>query len=264
MKKINLLNTNAKDRFDEYTELLFKRDTLEKEAGSILIAYTKRFGEKLADNFRLKIECIKKKKMLAYCQTCINSGRKIDVAVMSKKIYADMQLYEYELQQMLERNRAAKDAEPVGLFRSERSKKIYRRLVKKLHPDGNNILMENETLRDLWDKIVAAYKRSDDEMLGDLEAMVRKELEKLGEDWLSEVPEDIEARIERVTNEINEILNTEPYTYRELLMDDDKSDAKLKELDDEHEEFTKYLAELNEMLEKILLNGSNTIWRMSL
>ena len=38
----------------------------------------------------------------------------------------------------------------------------------------------------------------------------------------------------------------------------------LKELDDEHEEFTKYLAELNEMLEKILLNGSNTIWRMSL
>ena len=54
MNKANLINTNAKDRYDEYTELLFKRDTLEKEAGSILLSYNQIFGEKLVNNFELK------------------------------------------------------------------------------------------------------------------------------------------------------------------------------------------------------------------
>lgn len=264
MNMENLSNTNAKDRYDEYTELLFKRDTLEKEAGSILLSYNQVFGEKLVNNFELKIECIKKKKMLAYCQRCINAGKKIDVSLMSRKIDEEMLVYNYELQRLIEDNKAAKEAVTVGTYRLERSKKIYRRLVKKLHPDGNRKLMENETLKNLWDEIVYAYKHSDADKLEDLEAMVRKELEKLGEDWFTEIPEDIEGRIDRVIHQINEILNTEPYTFRELLLDDDKKNARLEELDKEHEEYAGYLAELNELLEKILLNGGKTIWRMSL
>ena len=264
MNKANLINTNAKDRYDEYTELLFKRDTLEKEAGSILLSYNQIFGEMLVNNFELKIECIKKKKMLAYCQRCINAGKKIDVSLMSKKIEDDMQIYNYELQRMIADNKAAKEAVTVPTYRLERTKKIYRRLVKKLHPDGNNKLMENEKLKDLWDEIVFAYKHSNVDKLEDLEVMVRKELENLGEDWLTEIPEDIEERIDRVISQINEILSTQPYTFQELLIDDEKKNARLAELEKEHEEYACYLAELNDMLEKILLNGGKTIWRMSL
>ena len=264
MNKENLFNTNAKDRYDEYTELLYKRDTLEKEAASILIDYNRIFGEKLVSNFELKIECIKKKKMLSFCQCCINAGKKIDVGIMSRKIDDEMQLYNYELQRMIDDTKAAKEAVTIGSYRTERSKKIYRRLVKRLHPDGNKKLMESETLRELWDEIVLAYKRSDADKLEDLETMVRKELEKLGEDWLTDIPEDVEERIERVISQINEILNTEPYTYRDWIFDSSKKKARLQELDAEHEEYDKYLAELNELLEKILLNGGKTVWRMNI
>ena len=54
-------------QYQKYEELLLKRDQLNKDAGSIHTAYMKEFGELLLENFELKIDCIKKKKMIAYC-----------------------------------------------------------------------------------------------------------------------------------------------------------------------------------------------------
>ena len=52
--------------------------------------------------------------------------------------------------------------------------------------------------------------------------LARAELEKLGDDGWEIAFDDIEERIERAEREINEILTTEPYTYRALLEDEEK------------------------------------------
>ena len=58
-------------KYKKYEELLLKRDQLNKEAGAIHTLYIKEFGELLLEDFELKVECIKKKKQISYCQAAI-------------------------------------------------------------------------------------------------------------------------------------------------------------------------------------------------
>ena len=255
---------NEKDkRIEEYEELLVKRDQLFKEAGSILTAYTKEFGELITANFELKVDCIKKKKTIAYCQKMINRGASIDADAMHEEIENEMFLYYRELQEMVWKNKKAKEAEQVDEYSLSRSKKIYRRLAKLLHPDINKKTVENDSLRDLWTRIAEAYKKSDVDALEDLETLVNKAMDELGENRFEIAYPDIEDRIERVEAQINEILTTEPYTYIDLLCDKEKKAAFLEKLKAEHDEYEKYLEELTKILDDMMHNeGMNLIWKM--
>lgn len=250
-------------KIEEYEELLVRRDQLFKEAGSILTAYTKEFGDLITANFELKVDCIKKKKVIAYCQKMINKGLSIDADVMHEEIENEMFLYYRELQEMVWKNKQAKDAKQIDEYSLSRSKKIYRRLAKLLHPDINKKTMETDSLRDLWVRIAEAYKKSDVDALEDLEALVNKELEGLGESGFEIAYPDIEDRIERVEAQINEIMTTEPYTYTDLLSDKEKKAAFMEKLRTEHDEYEKYLEELTSILDDMMHDeGMNLIWKM--
>ena len=250
-------------RIQEYEELLLRRDQILKECDSIVIAYTREYGELVQRSFELKIDCIKSKKSIAYCQRQINRGLNIDSEAMNAMIGREMAAYYDELREIVDQNNRAKGAESIGEYRMQRAKKLYRRLAKKLHPDINTQTSENEILRDLWTRIVFAYRMSDIEALEDLEAMVRKVMEDLGEDGFEYDTTNLNERIERLEAQIADILATEPYTYREILRDDEKRAAKKKELDREITEYEKYLTELTATLDKLLSHkGVNIIWKI--
>ena len=61
-------------RYDEYEALLLERDQLEREAGAIWTAYIKEFGQLMTDVFEEKVECIRRKKMIAYYQKAAELG----------------------------------------------------------------------------------------------------------------------------------------------------------------------------------------------
>ena len=53
----------VKDRaYDHYEELLLKREQFRKEAGQILISYTREFGDLINAVFEKKVDCIRAKK----------------------------------------------------------------------------------------------------------------------------------------------------------------------------------------------------------
>ena len=58
-----------------YEELLLKKENLKKDGVQYRINYMKRFGDLMIESFEKKILCIKKKKMIAYCQRCVNQGK---------------------------------------------------------------------------------------------------------------------------------------------------------------------------------------------
>lgn len=264
MSDLLAVDNGFQERYEEYEELLCKRDQLNKEAASLLIAYTKEFGDMITGNFELKIDCIKKKKMIAFCQRQINCGKGIDADLMNTLIEQEMKIYYHELQDMLIKNKLAKDAKNVSEFRAQRAKKIYRRLAKMLHPDINGKTAENMELRELWERISYAYQISDVDDLEDLEILVRKALEELGEDCFEIAYTDIEDRIERITRQINEILVTEPYIYMDLLCNEEKKAEKKKELEAERKEYQQYLKELTEILDKMIQEGGVKItWEMN-
>ena len=251
-------------RYDEYCELLVKRDQLFKEAGSYMTVYTAEFGDLITANFELKIECIKKKKMISYCRRRMNRGLSIDATRMQEEIEQEMRLYYIQLKEMKADTENAKKAEGVGEYRYQRAKKIYRRLAKLLHPDINNKTMENETLKELWTRIATAYQRSDVDELDDLEVLVHKAMEEMGDDGFEIDFSDIEGRIERVERQINDILTTEPYIYGEILNDDEKKAAFLEQLRAEHDDYEQYLEILTKSLEEMLNAGGVTlVWKMN-
>ena len=259
---IEVIDTE-KAAYEEYAELLIKRDQLLKEADSCQISYTAEFGDLIAENYELKIRCIKKKKTISYCRRRMNRGLPVDTDRMNAEIEWEMLLYYAQLKEMLEDTKAAKTAEKIGQYRYNRSKKLYRKLAKLLHPDINRRTLQVDSLKELWTRIVNAYQLSDVDELEDLEVLVRRAFDELGEDGFELDVSDIEERIESLESRISEILTTEPYTYRELLRDDEKKEALRELLQEEHEEYEVYLADLTRTLDELLRGeGMRIIWKM--
>ena len=213
-------------------------------------------------NFELKVECIKKKKTISYCRRMMNRGLAINSNLMNEEIEREMTLYNAQLLEMLEENDRAKRAGTLSEYSISRAKKIYRRLTKLLHPDINKKTSEDEKLRELWEKIASAYQRTDVDALDDLEVLVRRALDGLGEESFELNLDDLDERIERVENQINEILTTEPYTYGDLLKDEEKKQAYKDQLQAEHDDFEQYLESLTKALEDTLNGGVTIVWKM--
>ncbi len=255
---------DSQARYEDYEELLIKRDQILKEADSILVAYTREFGDLITGNFELKVECIKKKKVIAYCQRMKNKGQSIDADQMNSEIEREMLLYYTELNDLIRNNQNAKKAKPVNEFRYNKSKRIYRRLAKMLHPDINRKTMENEELKELWSRVVRAYNLSDPEELENLEVLVRKAMTDLGDEGFEIDDFNIEERIEKVERQISEIISTEPYSYREILHSVEKTEELKAKLQAEHDDYEKYLKELTEILDDMLKEGwVNVTWTIN-
>ena len=261
MSDYNLMEAidSEQSRLEEYEELLVRRDQLLKKANSYRISYTAEFGDMLTENFKLKIECIKLKKSISYCRRRLNRGLAIDATKMRMEIEQEMKLYYVQLKEMMKETINAKSAMVVDEYRVMRSKKIYHRLVSILHPDVNKKITENEVLMELWNRIVEAYHRSDADTLDELEVLVHKTMEELGDAGIDLNLSDIEQRIEKVERQINEIITTEPYTYGEILYDEETRKAHREQLQAEHDDYEQYFAALQKALDEILAEGGAVI-----
>ena len=252
------------DRFEEYADLLTSRDQLLKDAETYRLNYYKEFGEQLIENFELKLECIKLKKSINYCRRVLNRGENINVNSMNEAVEKEMTLYRVQLADLKGELRAADNSTTVDAFTASRAKKIYRRLSKLIHPDVNAKTETNETLRDLWERISEAYRTSNVDELEDLEILVRKALEDLGDEGFEIDMEGIEDRIDRIERQINDIVTSEPYTYREILGSKERIEDFRKQLTEEHSDYEKYLETLKKALNEILLGkGISTTWEMN-
>ncbi len=266
MKKNEIITKMNSDsvRYAEYEELLLRRDRLIRESGSILTAYTAEFGDMINENFELKIKCIRTKKAISYCHRLMNRGLTVNVDRMNDELDKEMKLYYVQLKEMLNHTKDCKDSGTISEMRLSRSKKIYRRLAKLLHPDMNSAVSGNKKLMELWDKIYEAYLASDAEELENLEALAGRLLKSEGGETFIPNTDNLEERIERIENRINEILTSEPYIYSEILEDEEKKAAHRSMLEDEHSEYEEYLKALTAVLTELLGSGGISLtWQMN-
>lgn len=264
MNDLMRINGKTDNDYDRYEDLLLKRDQIIKESGSILIAYIREFGELMQMAFMRRIECIRLKKLIAYCQKQINRGLKIDMDKAGDEVDAEMTSYYIDLMEMMARNEEAQQAKSVDELHCLRSKRIYRRLAKKLHPDINARTGKEEELSLLWNRIVSAYQASDDDELENLEVLARKILNDLGDEGFEIVLDDIREKITKLERVISELMTTEPYIYKDLLLDAEKVKEKKKELQTELDEYTNYLAELTDIHEDMITKeGVSITWKIN-
>ena len=252
------------DDYDRYENLLIERDNLRKDAGSIQIAYIKEFGDLINKSFAAKIDCIKLKKQIAFCQMSVNKGETIDMDVLNQYISKAMEEYNKQLDEMYSDTEMAKNSRMSSEATVLEVKRLYRRLVKRIHPDINPKTKDLPQLNDLWQRVVSAYHANDKDELEELEVLIDKAFKDLGDEIITiEIP-NIRQKIEALEKEIEEIRSTDPYQYRYLLENDELIQEKKDELHKEIGEYNGYRRELQNIFDEMLLqNGVKYKWQMN-
>lgn len=239
---------NRDSRYTDYENLLLRRDALRKDGEQYALSYIKIFGDLMNEVFQKKIECIEKKKKIAYCQARINKGLEINEHELNNYIESTMTEYYEQLEEMITETLAAKQGMPVSVSKLRKIKEIYRYLAKMIHPDKRPDLADDPQIKELWKQIVLAYTFNSLDDLEELKFKVEMYLEDLGDEDLEiEIP-DIEDKITKVTEEIQKILETIPYQYRYILEDDIVIANRKREMQKELKNYTDYSKQLDEVL----------------
>lgn len=250
-------------RYDIYEELLIQRDTLKKEANAVFALYINRFGELMTAVFRKKIDCISRKKAIAFCAAYANRSQPVDYNALNEFIQTSTKEYREQLAQMIEDNENCKELEVVPEAVALQVKQIYRRIAKQLHPDINPVTCSDPEFMDLWMRIDIAYRCNDLKEMKELEVLAARAVEQAGCGTIVIDIPDIDEKIEDVKAEIEKITTTDPYMLKFLLDDEDACEEKEKILKAELAEYEKYDEELKCILKKYVKNGVVITWEMS-
>ena len=139
--------------YPKYEEMLLRKDKFEKEAQQWHDEFVRKFGKYLIDNFVLKLECIRLKKMLAIAQTQINQGFNPDMDEIGDEVNEQMKSFNDDLDNLIAEHQAALDAKVCPEHVVQQVKKIYREIAKVLHPDINAKTQKDPELLDLWNRV---------------------------------------------------------------------------------------------------------------
>ncbi len=156
-----------------------------------------------------------------------------------------------DINEALERNNMGK----LSSEETEELKKMYKQIVKKLHPDINPNITEGELK--LFNQAVEAYKSGDIQALRSISIMI-SEISDYEEtaDSINVLKEKINRLKQMITNILNEIAQIKqsfPYNQKELLSNPKKLQERKDELNillDEYKQiYAAYEQKLNDMLE---------------
>ena len=249
--------------FARYEALLVKRDAVRKSAFEYEQEYIRVFGELILAVFEKKIECIRKKKTVEYCQYFINRGKAVDQAALQEYLKAELAEYEAQLADMVKELENTKKSVVITEADFLKIKRIYHRLVKKIHPDINPETERCEELNALWHRLVIAYECNALKEMEETEVLINALLEKLGIDTeIIEVP-DVREKIAELESEIELITSKDPYRYKDILESEEAVKQKKAELKAELQEYVDYSEQLEEILKGHLKGRMKITWRMN-
>lgn len=250
MNEVISIQEVLQDRYDEYVELVAKRDTYKKAGYSYSCEYIRVFGELMNRAFEEKINCIKKKKIIAYCQKKINSNDVINQHDLDKYVNSIMEDYYDELNRMIEDYKSCNSAEILTNIEYARLKRIYRRIAKKIHPDINPMFADDKTLMELWNRAVTAYKCNILEEIEEVDVLINNYLQDININDDDYFIDNIDIKIERILKAIDKIINSNPYQYKYILSNKEKVKEIKDGLKKEIDRYLEYSKELDSIISK--------------
>lgn len=237
--------------YPKYEALLLQRDQLKKDALLYRRAYIREFGELINQIFEKKISCIELKKSIAFCQLAVNQGRKPDLAALKTYITEQMTEYRRQLSDMVnEYNNTKKDTN-ISASDTKEIKAIYRKIARMLHPDMSPVIGEHPELEELWERACIAYRCNDLEMLRETDFLVQQAFSEIGIGSERIVIPDISKKITALEQEIHKIVTTEPYSYKLILDDSEKTADRKTAYETELMQYTEYESQLRQQLDQL-------------
>lgn len=214
-QKIAELRNLLSQLFEEREHMI----TFEK---NLLIAqYTDLIGKLQYEEFVVKVAVMKLKRTAQLIQVSINRGEPIVPQTIAQQIDVEFAEYQQEIEEQIETIKAAKTYLEAPLMSEDDSadmKRIYRLLVKRLHPDWNPEISQDK--KDLFIRAQAAYKVCDVQELRNILLMLETEEEiQIKEKNIDDDILRLEKSIDDIKERIHKLENTFPFTFRKQLID---------------------------------------------
>lgn len=250
-EEVEKLQTEMSMLISEKSELVLM------ECKNIEAAYMLEVGYLEYQAYELHCTVLRLKRKIEIIQAKKNRQEKIFPDKIEEQLDIEFKEYKERLNEQLGKlNEALERAERDILTKEsfQELKKLYRAIVKKLHPDLHPNMSEEQ--KNMFLNAVRAYDNGDLKMMrfihGIVEGMEVYDFDKSGMDALQEEKERLTEMLVLARNEINEIKSQYPYILKELLEDEDKIAAQKISLEKDIEELKDavetYQSKLEEML----------------
>ena len=184
-------------------------------------------------------ECIimRLKRKVELIQMRINRQEKIDVSVIDKLLDEQFREYQQKLEEKIKKMNEAIErgnGEVLTEQQVKELKKIYRAIVKALHPDLNPNVTKQQIK--LFQNAVTAYKNGDLQTLRIINEMIsNNHSEDDNTDNIEKMRDEL-IRLDRMISSINgdveKIKSEYPYTMKDILFDKEQLNQRKQELKD--------------------------------
>lgn len=252
------LKTDVEKLHTEISMLLLERDELRLViCRNIETAYMLSLGSFEYKAYELQCEVLRLKRKIELIQAKKNRQEKVVISAIEQILDEEFAEYQEQLDEQINKMNEALDhskGRPLTEEETKEIKKIYRNIVKALHPDLHPNATEAEVK--LFQNAVEAYKSGDLGSLQIINTMVAEPvIEPEGENSLTILAKEKERltkTLELIKEQINEIKSSYPYTMKDLVDDPDKIAEKKAEIEDIisqlKEAYDLYKEKLKEML----------------
>ena len=246
----------------ELSMLMLERDELKFViCKNIEAEYMLKLGGLEYKAYEAQCNVLRLKRQLELMQARLNRQESIIMAVIETILNTEFAEYQKKLDEQVGKMNEAIERSNADVLSEEETKelkKLYRKIVKALHPDMNPNITDAQ--RQLFDNAVMAYKNGNLDalraiagMIGDADLQVNQTDAKAR---LLEEKKSLEKLLENVREEIQTIKSEYPYTMKELLADDEKVEARKRELEliiSKYEEIAGvYKARIDELMKKVV------------
>jgi len=242
----------------ELSMLVLERDELALvECKNIEMAYMLAIGGLEYKAYQIECAILRLKRKAELIQAKKNRQEKVVLSKIDKILDTEFAEYQAKLNEQIGKMNAAIErshGKPLTKEENSELKKLYRAVVKSLHPDIHPDLSDAKI--QLFYNAVAAYESGDLNGLRIISAMVTESV--LPEDkpdamaQLVKEKERLSKLLQSVKDRITEIKSEYPYTMKPLVQSPEKTNARKTELEAEinqlNETLAAYTARIEEML----------------
>ena len=230
------LRNEVEKMLTDLSMLLLERDELQFViCKNIEMEYMLKLGSAEYKAYEAQCVALRLKRKIELIQAKKNRQEKVILSVIEEVLDNEFAEYQKQLDEQINKMNDAlmrSRAEVLSDEESKELKKLYRKIVKALHPDINPDVSEAQV--NLFDNAIQAYKDGD---LGTLriigEIVGNSPLPEQHKDaftQLTEGKERLQKLLKSIRDSIEKIKSEYPYTMKEILENEEKTEQKKQEL----------------------------------
>lgn len=252
------LKNEVKKMRTELSMLLLERDELQFViCKNIETEYMLNLGSIEYKAYEAQCAALRLKRKIELIQAKKNRQEKIIISAIEEVLDNEFAEYQKQLDEQINKMNDALKRSKADVLTDEENKelkKLYRKIVKALHPDINPDISEARVT--LFDNAVQAYKNGDLGTLRIIGEMVgNSPLPEQHKDALTQLSEEkdrLNNLLKAIRDSIEKIKSEYPYTMKEILENKEKTEQKKQELESILRQYNElisiYKAKIEEMM----------------